>query len=300
MNTEFTDQLQQAMTRLPAPVPPDMVKNVCRRHRRRRAAKWGVTAAGTASIAGLAAVLALSSSTPAARIARPVDRETAYTVSNVVRALESLAPGSILFDKQTFLHPGNEPAVDYGWSAQDESGGLITWQRTRDRQYSAAGQLVTDQEQTLTPTTNATVIVDYQTRTWSQITATLPAESASPSASAPSCAAGVPYAWSPDPEQEAATLRTAVSCGILTATDGGIIDGVNTVKLSQRPGAPTTITVWIDATTYLPVRIVQVWADTTLSSADIQMDMRWLPPTPANQANLTLHIPAGFTQKPWS
>ncbi len=30
------------------------------------------------------------------------------------------------------------------------------------------------------------------------------------------------------------------------------------------------------------------------------MDMRWLPPTPANQANLTLHIPAGFTQKPWS
>jgi hypothetical protein len=95
-------------------------------------------------------------------------------------------------------------------------------------------------------------------------------------------------------------LRTAVSCGILTATDGGIIDGVSTVKLSQRPGPPTktTITIWIDAATYLPVRIVQVWADTT--SADTQMDMRWLPPTPANQANLTVHIPAGFTQKPWS
>ena len=295
MNTEFTDQLQQAMTRLPAPVPPDMVANVCRRHRRRRAARWGVIAAGAASVTVLAAVLAISP-TPAARIARPVDRATAYTVSNVVRALESLTPGSILFEKQTFLHPGSGQGVDYSWSTQDQSGGLIT----RDRQYTTAGQLETDEELTSTPTTTTHVIVDYQTRTWSQSTATLPAESASPSVSAPSCAAGVPYAWSPDPKQEAAMLRTAVSCGILTATDGGIVDGVSTVKLSQRPGAPTTITVWIDATTYLPVRIVQVWADTTLSSADTQMDMRWLPPTPANQANLTLHIPAGFTQKPWS
>jgi hypothetical protein len=300
MNTEFTDQLQQAMTQLPAPVPPDMVTNVCRRHRRRRAARWGTTAAGTASVAGLAAVLALSSSTPAARIAPPADRGTAYTVSDVVRALDSLPPGSILFDKQTFLHPGNEPAVDYGWSIQDESGGLITREQTRDRQYSAAGQLETDQESTSTPTTTTTVIVDYQTRTWSQSTATRPDASPSPSASPPSCAAGVPYGWSPDPELEAAMLRTAVSCGLLTATDGGIIDGVSTVKLSQRPGPPTTITVWIDAATYLPVRIDQVWANTTLSSTDTQMDMRWLPPTPANQANLTLHIPAGFTQKPWS
>jgi hypothetical protein len=299
MNTEFTDQLRQAMTQLPAPVPPDMVKNVCRRHRRRRAARWGITAAGTASIAGLAAVLALSSSTPAARIARPVDG-TAYTVSNVVRVLDSLPPGSILFDKQTSLHPGSGQGVDYSWSTQDDSGSLITREQTRDRQYTTAGELETDEELTYTPTTRAGVDVDYQTRTWSQFTAALPAGSASASASAspPSCAAGVPYGWSPDPQLEAAMLRTAISCGILTATDGGIIDGVSTVKLSQRPGSPTTITVWIDATTYLPVRIDQVWADS--SSADTQMDMRWLPPTPANQANLTLHIPAGFTQKPWS
>lgn len=299
MNTEFTDQLQQAMTQLPAPVPPDLVKNVCRRHRRRRAARRGIIAAGTASITGLAALLAISPTSPA-RIAPPVDRETAYTVSNVVRALESLAPGSILFDKQIFLHSGSGQGVDYSWSTQDESGGLITRQQTRDRQYTASGQLTSDEELTSTPTTTTHVIVDYQTRTWSQITATLPAESASPSVSAPSCASGVPYAWSPDPKQEAAMLRTAVSCGILTATAGGIIDGVSTIKLSQRPGPRTTITAWIDTTTYLPVRIVQVWADTTLSSADTQMDMRWLPPTPANQANLSLHIPAGFTQKPWS
>ena len=94
-------------------------------------------------------------------------------------------------------------------------------------------------------------------------------------------------------------LRTAVSCGILTATDGGIIDGVRTVKLSQRPGPKTTITVWIDAATYLPVRIDQFGIG-GISSADTQMDMRWLPPTRANRANLTLHIPAGFTQTPWS
>jgi hypothetical protein len=131
----------------------------------------------------------------------------------------------------------------------DESGGLITRQQTRDRQYTTAGQLESDEELTSTPTTTTHVVVDYQTRTWSQITAILPVESASPSASPPSCAAGVPYGWSADPEQEVAMLRTAVSCGILTATDGGIIDGVSTVKLSQRAGSPTTITVWIDAAT---------------------------------------------------
>jgi len=300
MNTEFTDQLQQAMNQLPAPVPPDMVKNVCRRHRRRRAARWGVTAAGTASVTGLAAALALSSSTPAARIARPADRGSAYTVSDVVRALDALPPGSILFIKQISLPPGSGRGVGYSWSTVDERGGLIIREQSRDRQYTTAGQLESDEVLTSTPTTNSGVTVEYQTRTWSQFTATLPAgsPSASASASPPSCAAGVPYGWYPDPELEAAMLRTAVSCGILTATDGGIIDGVSTVKLSQRPGSPTTITVWIDATTYLPVRIDEVWADS--SSSDTQMDMRWLPPTPANQANLTLHIPAGFTQKPWS
>lgn len=298
MNTEFTDQLQQAMNQLPASVPPDMVTNVCRRYRRRRAAMLGVTAAGTAAVAGLAAVLAISSSTPAARIARPVD-QTAYTVSNVVRALESLAPGSILFQKQISLYSATEPAVFYDWSAQDESGGLITWEQSRDLGYSAAGQLVTEEEQTSTPTTTTSVYVDFQNRTWTQDTVTLPTESASPSMSAPSCAAGVPYAWSDDPQDEAAMLRTAVSCGLLTATDGGIIDGVRTVKLSQRPGPQKWITVWIDVATYLPVRIDQFWAG-SLSSAATQMDMRWLPPTRANRANLTLHIPAGFTQKPWS
>ena len=123
---------------------------------------WGITAAGTASIAGLAAVLALSSSTPAAGIAPPVDREAAYTVTNVVRALESLSPGSVLFAKQASLPPGSGRGVDYSWSTVDERGGLITREQTRDRQYTTAGELESDEEQTTTLTTQTDVAVDYQ------------------------------------------------------------------------------------------------------------------------------------------
>ncbi len=89
-----------------------------------------------------------------------------------------------------------------------------------------------------------------------------------------------------------------MTCGTLRAAGGGIVDGVSTIRLSGRPGA-TTMTFWVDATTYLPVRIVQVWASAPYSDGDVQMDMRWLPATPANKALLTAPIPAGFTHVPW-
>lgn len=77
-----------------------------------------------------------------------------------------------------------------------------------------------------------------------------------------------------------------------------MIDGVPTIKLSEPPAA-TTMTFWVNATTYLPVRIAQAWAHQP-SSEDVQMDMQWLPPTPANKAKLTVPIPAGFRHVPWS
>jgi hypothetical protein len=48
----------------------------------------------------------------------------------------------------------------------------------------------------------------------------------------------------------------------------------------------------VNATTYLPFRF------TAKASGTFQMNLRWLPPTAANLAQLNVPVPAGFTQVP--
>lgn len=295
MNTEFTDQLRTAMAQLPAQVPPGLVENVSRRCRRHRVTVAAAAAAGTAVVTGLGlAVIAVTEAAPGTLPA--AGPTTAYVVDHVTNALESLPPSTILFEKTTYLKPDSGQGAEQSWS---------TLAATRDQTFTTTGQLKGDESLTETATTTTHLIVDYPTRTWSQITAVLPLESASPSQSPPSCASGAPSGWDPDPHGEAAELRTAASCGFLTAAPGGTVDGVSTIKLSERPGAigqppgNSTMTFWVNATTYLPVRIVQAWVNAGYASADLQMDMRWLPATPANKAKLTVPIPPGFTRTPW-
>jgi hypothetical protein len=282
------------MAQLPAQVPSDLVGNVSRRYRRRRVTVAAVAAAGTAAVTGLA-VIVVTLAVPGSGTTPPVDRTTAYVVDHVTNALESLAPSTILFEKTKYLKPDSGEGSEQSWS---------TLSTTRDQTFTTAGQLRSDESLTETPTTTTHLIVDYPTKTWSQITAVLPSESASPSQSPPSCASGAPNGWDPDPRGEAAELRTAVSCGFLTASGGGKIDGVNAIKLSEHPGATgqppvnSTMTFWVNATTYLPVRIVQVWVNAIYAGANLQMDLRWLPATPANKAKLTVHIPPNFTHAP--
>lgn len=295
MSTEFTDQLHEAMRQLPAQVPSDLVKNVSRRYRRHRATVAAVAAAGTAAVTGLA-VIVVALAAPGSGSTPPVDRTAAYVVGNVTNALESLAPSTILFEKTTYLNPESGEGSEHSWS---------TLSTTRDQTFTSTGRLKGDESLTYTATTVTHLIVDYQRKSWSRITAVLPPESASPSQSPPSCASGAPDGWDPDPRGEAAELRTAVSCGFLTATGGGIVDGVNTIKLSERSGTAdqppsnSTMTFWVNATTYLPVRIVQIWVNADYASGNLQMDMQWLPATPANKAKLIAPIPAGFTHIAW-
>lgn len=284
MNTDCTDQLHEAMTSLPASVPPDLVRKVSRRYRRRRAAQWGTAVAGAAVVTAAAVIITAPAAVPVR-----VDARTAYVVSRVTTALESVGHNSILYARQTHRY-GN----------QDVNYSVSTSLKDREWTVTSDGQLVSDEELSSTATTITHTVVDYREKNWSRITAVLPSESASPSPSAPSCAAGEPDGWSPDPVQEAAMLRTAMSCGQLKAAGVSLVDGVSVIELDEAAelASGSIMTFWVDATTYLPVRIVQTWSQTP--SADTQMDMRWLPPTPANLAQLNLHIPAGFKQVPWS
>jgi hypothetical protein len=119
---------------------------------------------------------------------------------------------------------------------------------------------------------------------------------------------GVPTAhWS-------AFLRATIACGAAHVTGHVLIDGVETTRITGKPvtvklspgyarvihekRARSYWTLYVDPTTYLPVRMSGAthmfggpMASYTSSSVT---DVQWLPPTRANIAKASIAIPPGF------
>jgi hypothetical protein len=107
-----------------------------------------------------------------------------------------------------------------------------------------------------------------------------------------------PYDWS-------AAVRLSLRCGGYGLAGRQWVDGVKAIKLVTKPQTgpfaknrvPVLETLWVDPSTYLPVRLLWQWPqahgqpDGTLVS-----DFRWLAPTKANLAALRVKIPHGFRQ----
>ena len=111
-----------------------------------------------------------------------------------------------------------------------------------------------------------------------------------------------------------AFIRATIACGAARVTGHVLIDGVETTKISGKPvtvklspgyakvihekSARSYWTLYVDPTTYLPVRMFGAtymfggpMASYTSSSVT---DVRWLKPTRANIAKATITIPPGF------
>jgi hypothetical protein len=88
-----------------------------------------------------------------------------------------------------------------------------------------------------------------------------------------------------------AALHKLVSCGDYIVAGRQRVGGVPTIKLVSAEGGKARgfETIWVDASTYLPVRIL-----INVPAFQLQTDVQWLPATPANVAHLRLTIPAGF------
>ena len=81
-------------------------------------------------------------------------------------------------------------------------------------------------------------------------------------------------------------IRQELSCGAFSEGGHQRVDGIDAVKLTGSDG----VVLWIDPSTYLPVRQAGPGAAVT--------DFRWLQATPASLAKLKVIIPAGFRQVP--
>ena len=102
---------------------------------------------------------------------------------------------------------------------------------------------------------------------------------------------GLPASTLPSPV--ARSLRTAVSCGTLTVAGRELVNGVEAIKLTSRPDSFISETIWVDPSTYLPVRVV-VRSAPGSPVIEQTANITWLPPTAQNLAELTVPIPAGF------
>jgi hypothetical protein len=96
-------------------------------------------------------------------------------------------------------------------------------------------------------------------------------------------------------------IRQALSCGSYRIVGHQRLDGVDTIKIESvfRQPPPCLAlrnhqTLWVNPSSYLPVRIARNWWPRHRPLSSLVGDFRWLEPNAANLANLRAPVPGGF------
>jgi len=158
---------------------------------------------------------------------------------------------------------------------------------TRDEELDPQSNPTIGYVITTTPQKTTSIMIDYENRTWS--TTTYPF---GPSTSGPA----------PEPQtpgQQAAQLQADVTAGTVTLVGAATVDGQNAVELEEGDTQTGMQYIWVNPTTYLPVREIDTAPGVSPTSAEaVRTDYQWLPATPGNLQLLTASaaIPTGFTQ----
>jgi hypothetical protein len=87
-------------------------------------------------------------------------------------------------------------------------------------------------------------------------------------------------------------LRAATAAGQLTLVGPEPLGGADTVHLRWLQVAGLTMDLWVDATTFLPLKI-----NTVGGKGSSATDIEWLPRSPENLAKFDLAIPPGYTER---
>jgi hypothetical protein len=238
---------------------PALLAGVRRGHRRRTLTRRLVLVASVAAATAVAVPLALPDQPEA-----PVN--AAYVTERTTSALDGVLDDvvyerAVVTEGDKYSEPG-QAAVYERWLAAD--GGTFRLRVTIE------GQPIVD----LSRDSGADVFVDHRDRTYR----------ARPGTEMPP--GEQDDLWTPEEIQE------AIANGEITVVGPEEVGGKPVVKLhlkTRKVAVPMDL--WVDATSYLPVR----WQLQQEGAAPF--DVTWLPPTPANLAQLTTVIPDGFTER---
>jgi hypothetical protein len=248
----------------------------------------GISVAALAGIAGV--VVALSAiGTPSARPqpAAAHARTAAATpgeLRNAILTAFSGVGGDVFYTKITEIYPGkasrwNGVQQDWSYPIQPQAGqkvhirSVLVPSNPADKSDTEWIYIEPSGAKAMLPTKNEIIFVQYGNRTWSDTTALV--------------------AWQ-SPAASLQELRETIATGDFSAARKTELNGQTVLELTSHykdAGKESEQIVWVDPATYLPVQ--------TLSDGGgikTQVDYGFLPPTPANMAELKATIPPGFTR----
>jgi len=252
--------------------PTNLAAAVRRRHKRRTRALTGLTALSMVA-AAVAAVALVAAPTRPTRPDQPNLRNAAYVAERAVAALEGAAD-RMAHIRGTIAAQGMDGQTLEQW--RDPAGS-----RWRVDALGPDGQprrtmLVAGPD----GGTRTVLTVDYADRAWWTYRLEQP--------DTPSDVSWISMF------DDADDIREALRLWSLHLIGNERVDEQDTVHLGgpKPTGRGIAVDIWVDAATYLPVRI-------TVVSPDLSMVSRytWLARTPENLTPFDLKAPTGFTQR---
>src|SRR5580693_4926936 len=324
MSTDLQDLLREGLDRLTAgaTAPDGLVGRAQQHNRQRRTKIRAAIAAGTAVAAAAAAVTVSLAATGSKPGSAPVHTQT---IADVATRTERALVAAIDKGKAIQVERATGRNLTFGLTLVVQSGppsqlgvvsvppdGLgqvtaqqeVTW-RYRDvfmeQGLSASGRLVY-------VNSNSLVAGPSGKRVPENYGAAFPARirwrTAIGGVSGPGPGLNCQNVPSPYPSWPA-SITKALSCGLFTLGGRQQMDGVNAMTLLSRPqrGEDFRLALWVNPATYLPVRMSVTYQPGSARAQQLVYDFRFLPPTPANLAQLRAairhgRIPASFRRLP--
>ena len=303
MRTE--DDLRTALTSLEqhAPAAARVLPGTSRRSRRGPrsplALRWVAGIAATAAVAGAVTAVTLTGGTSSTMkneggSSPPPATHTAIQ-AKLLAALSSTA-GDIVYTHETDVETSSsghtsviESSKLWAYPVQPSVGQQV---RNRSVVLNGAGHPTFDTETSYkqpdldakpgASVTGKEVSVYYVGKTWSEYSGGNCVE----------CAGTPNGRW-------VTQVATAIKQQNDKKIGSGTVDGHRAVEF-RWPGTVLngSMDLWVDASTYLPVRLTMVSAAPGGVSDTSTVDFQFLSASPANLAKLITHVPAGFRQVP--
>jgi hypothetical protein len=287
-------RLKAQIDNYPVRLRPGLARDAFRAHRRHRALRRSIAAAGVAIVIAAGAAFLAAGTVPfsSAPGGRPPISPAVISPQGVLppASLQPTPPGNdltatqaasdILWTRTTVVM-----LADSATSVQDVFRYRGAW---NEIYYQPDGKpfLVTQSAQAAGPAGTSSVTttqVNYELRTWERSTGPRPPAAAT--SQSPCATAANSSLIDTGYESNLALARALVNCPGLTISRGHQIDGIDAITITDK----THATLWLNATTYLPIRLVP-----PSSLGEMTIQYGYLPPTAANLGYLSGAIPRGF------
>ncbi len=309
MNEDVEQMVREGLDRLTEGArAPAGLADRARRHRSRRRLAAGSAIAGATAAVTVAAMIATGAAAGPGTAAGTGMQDTAYVMRHVASAL---ANGNLVMRAQS---TGDQAAITWAYgprSRMEELTGSSCGHAQPDGSCTHRGgsEPFLAEGTALVKGKLTDAYVTYFDRKFSLSPVTVPAKACSTTAR---LEVGGPPGGISDWRT---FLKTMLACGAGTVTGHVRVNGQETTEISGSVTVPLSkgyaktvnekearvrYTLWVNPTTYLPVResgSTETYGGSGGRTAfSMVTDVQWLPPTAANVAQTLVTIPAGYQQ----